>query len=677
MYGGVTGRILFVDLTSSQITVEKPPESLYRDYLGGYGLGARILFSRLAPGVDPLGPDNILGFTTGPLVGTPAIAATRFTVVTKSPLTGTWGDSNSGGYFGPALKFAGFDAVFISGRAARPVYLLIRAGRASLHDAAHLWGKDTNETEDLLKEEWGKEAQVASIGPAGEKLALISAIIHDKGRAAGRSGVGAVMGSKNLKAVVVAPPSLSAGTVTLTKSGSKNGDPLSTDKTSSANLFPASGSSSHTSSNDSDANNSAMAPNRSFTPYPLADPGRANDLRQKYLKELNRPDVQHFRKYGTIDHVASSAFSNDSPVKNWAGVGVIDFPQATAISDDALLAYQEKKYACWRCPLACGGIFAVKTGPYKALEVHKPEYETCAMFGNNLLNDNVESLIKLNDLCNRLGLDTISAGGTLGWAFELYEKGLLTKADTDGLELNWGNHAAAVTLTEKMGRREGFGDLLADGSRTAAQRLRRGLEYAIQIQGQELPAHDPKYAPSWGLYYQVDATPGRHTQYGLVLHEVRKGYIGLDLGEPVERYRYQGKGRLAARVQNLLHALYSAGVCLFAIQRMDINAWPEFLAAVTGHVYSLADLEHIGARIAALRQAFNLREGLRVTEFRLPGRAVGNPPLPGGPLAGIRLDMDTMVKDYYQAQGWDSATGRPKPERLRELGLEDVAAALG
>lgn len=612
MYGNF-GTILFVDLNSRRIESENLAPNIYRDYLGGYGLAVKMLYERMPAGVDPLGPDNILGFTTGTLVGTPAPSGLRFTVSAKSPLTGTWGDSNCGGYFGPALRSAGLDGIFIRGSSEQPVYLFIDDGRAELRDAGHLWGKDTTETEDLLKQELGHDVQVACIGPAGEQLSMIAAIIHDKGRAAGRSGLGAVMGSKKLKAVVV----------------------------------------------------------RGSQEVPMADKGRAKELRRKWVKALlAKPSAQKFRKYGTIDHVASSTFSNDAPVCNWVGVGVRDFPQAELISDDRILAYEVKKYACWQCPLACSGYYTVREGPYAVQNAHKPEYETCGMFGPNLLNDNIESIIKINDICNRAGVDTISAGATIGFAIECFEKGLIRAEDLDGIEPTWGNHAAIMQLTERLCFRQGkAGELLADGTRAAANKIGHGSEkWAVHVGGQELPAHDPRYGPGWGTYYVVDATPGRHTQGGQNSYENGKGIEGLALPK-LQKYRPENRGEVAARTHNIFHALHSLGLCRQVLLRMNINAWLEFLEAVTGEAYTLELLEKIGARIGAMRQAFNLREGIPVTKITIPARAYTEP-LDGGPLQGVVLDIETQIKEYYEYQGWEPETGRPARSRLKELGLE-------
>lgn len=379
MVAGYMGKILFVDLSNGKLSEELPQEKFYRDFLGGYGLGARIIYSRQRGGVNPLGPENNIGFVTGPLTGVRGLLGSRFTVVGKSPLTGGWGDANCGGYFGPYLKFSGYDAVFFNGVSAKPVYLLIDDGKAELWDASHLWGKDSWETEEVLQRELGKKIAVACIGLAGEKLSLISCVMHDKGTAAARSGLGAVMGSKKLKAVAVI--------------GTKE--------------------------------------------VPVPDKNKVAQVYKEYLGLLSGDYYERFKKWGTCGDNANAASNGDSPVKNWTGVGSIDFPNAKAISDDAVIALQERKHACLWCPIACKGIMkAGKTYDYKA-GVHKPEYETSAAFGMMLLNDNLESIIKANDICNRYGLDTISAGATIAFAIECYENGIITKRDTGGIELSW------------------------------------------------------------------------------------------------------------------------------------------------------------------------------------------------------------------------------------------------
>jgi aldehyde:ferredoxin oxidoreductase len=614
MARGFMGKILNVDLSTGRLSDEALDESLARRFLGGYGLGAKLLYDRMPPGVDPMGPESLLGFFTGPLTGSPSIEGNRFVVVCKSPLTGTWGDANCGGTFGPHLKFAGYDGVLVRGIADRPVYLHIADGRAEIRDAGFLWGRDSNETEDLLRGVLGDGVEVACIGQAGEQRSLIAAVMNDKGRAAGRSGVGAVMGAKRLKAITV--------------SGSAS--------------------------------------------VPLADPARAAELRTIYLK---RHGGAHplFVKYGTIGITGASAMSGDSPVKNWGGVGPVDFPSgAEKFRDEALIAYQDKKYGCWKCTMACGGHMSVKQkGPYQGVAHHKVEYETAAAWGTMTLTGNFPALIRLNELCNRYGLDTIAAGCTAAFAVECFENGILTTADTDGLELRWGNDRALVALCEKMGRREGFGAVLADGVKRAAERIGRGSErFAIHVHGAEVPMHDPKFQPGLATAYKLDATPARHTQGHEDMPPVLEGWPEHD------KYAWAGKGELHKRCSNMVHVVNAAGVCLFAYLSYDWNFVPDFLTAVTGWPIDTDECDRIGERIADIRHAFNLREGLNPIRFEVPSRIIGDPPQTAGNVRGITVDVDTQVREYCAAMDWDPSTARPSRERLLALGLEEVARDL-
>jgi len=612
MTGGYVGKILFVDLSKGELKDETPDKKLYRDFIGGYGLGARIIYSRQRGGVDPLGPESILGFTTGILTGTPALFGCRYIVAAKSPLTGTWGDANSGGDFGPYLKFSGYDAVFIGGISNEPVYLLIENGRAELRKADHLWGKDTWQTGALLEEELGKDARVASIGPSGEKRSLISCIVNNRGRAAGRSGLGAVMGAKRLKALVA----------------------------------------------------------RGKGEVPVADKSGIEQARRRYLRSLSGP-VEAFKNYGTCAGTAVLTQIGDTPVKNWAG-SVVDFPNAAALSDESVIAQQIRKYACWRCPVACGGEMRAGTGRYRYPSgVYKPEYETLAAFGNMCLNDNLESITKVNDICNRYSVDTISAGVTIAFAIECYENGLITSKDTDGIELKWGSHEAIVAMTEKLARREGFGDVLADGVRLAAERIGKGAEeFAVHIHGQEVPMHDPKRFMHFAAGY-LDSTPARHTQ-GC------EGYApssGIQF-PTFDGSSYAGRGEAHKMGKCLMHIVNCSGTCMFGYMFMDANALPEFLSLATGWELSLDDLLKTGERIANIRQAFNIREGVMVSDFHVPNRVLGRPPMESGPVAGISVDIDSARRDYLVAMDWDPETGKPSRRKLVELGLEDVAEAL-
>jgi aldehyde:ferredoxin oxidoreductase len=604
MFGGFHGKVLFVYLSNEAIAVEEFDEKIYRDFIGGYGIGARILYSRQKAGIDALGPDNILGFITGPLTGTPVPTGTRFTVVAKSPLTGGWGDANCGGYFGPYLKFAGYDAVFLTGVSPKPVYLLIDNGRVNIKDAGHLWGKDTYDTEDTLLEQYG-QSRVACIGPSGEKLSLISGIMTDHGSFAARSGLGAVMGSKKLKAIVVL--------------GNKD--------------------------------------------IPIANKTATQVLRNEQIKIWRMPSpsglshMERMSQYGTSHGAYSSAHSGDSPVKNWGGIGIVDIPDRSSLHYDVFAAPVVKGYGCWHCPLRCKGILKAGEGEYLYAEgSRRPEYETIAVFGTNCGNVHTESIMMANDICNRAGIDTLSVGGVIAFAMELYENGIITTHDTDGIDLKWGNHQAMVAMTKKVANREGFGEVLGDGVKIAAERIGKGAEkFAVHIGGQELGMHDPK-APSrtqsWppAARYLMDATPGRHTQ--------RFGPFGFRS-----------------------HIVNTAGLCSFSnfallpTDESDVRL-VGFFNGVTGLDYDLDELLKAGERITNIRHAFNLREGITELKWQIHPRILGRPPQPIGPLAGITADIEAQVYWNLGALDWDFTTTKPSKKKLVSLGLNDVVSDL-
>jgi aldehyde:ferredoxin oxidoreductase len=615
MQGGYMGKMLFVDLTQGKTWDEPLDESMCSDFIGGYGLGARIIFERQQAKVDPLGPDNVLGFVTGPLTGTPALIGSRYVVVCKSPLTGTWGDANSGGDFGPHLKFAGYDAVFFLGASARPVYLNIDSGKAELRSVDHLWGRDSHETEDILQEELGKDTRVACIGQSGETLSLISCVINNKGRAAGRSGVGAVMGSKKLKAIAV---------------------------------------------------NGKQA-------VPVAIEAQLQESRKKYLEQMKASIIfSLFSEAGTPGGMEFLNLTGEAPFKNWGGIATVDLPDITALMGPAVNELREKRYGCWRCPLSCGALMKAGTGRYKyPAGSHRPEYETLGSFGNMCLNNNLESVMMANDICNRFGLDTISAGTAIAFAIECFENGIITGKDTDGVELRWGNHEAIVAMTEKLARREGFGDVLADGVKVASERIGKGSEqYAIHVHGQEPGLHDPRAAIPFATAF-LEATPGRHTQ--------GNDWLMSGPGLPFPAFdpmSCSGRGEVHKIAADMNHVMNSAGVCQFGSLCMDAQHLPDFLNTVTGSTHSLDDLLKIGERIANIRQAFNIREGVTTKDYKLPGRILGQPPLPDGPTAGRTVDADTLRREFFQQMDWDPDTGKPSKAKLTELGLKDVAQAL-
>lgn len=606
MPNGYMGKLLFVNLTTGKITVETPDDSLYHDFIGGPGIGAKILYDRQKPGVDPLGPDNMLGFVTGPLTGSPANTGARYTVVCKSPLTGGWGDANSGGIFGPTLKFAGYDGVFFTGASAKPVYLSIDNGKAEIKDASHLWGKDAYETESMLRDEMGKGTEVACIGQSGEKLSLISCVITEKGAAAGRSGVGAVMGSKKLKAVAA------KGTQKVL----------------------------------------------------IADEARANKLKVDHIASMKAPGagpqggmsfLERFHTYGTGGMAGRSSQTGDSPVKNWGGVGVVDFPDVKAFDGDNVIANLDKHVACWHCPIGCQASLKDGKGEFKyPAGTRRPEYETLASFGCMTLNNDIEAIAMANHICNSYGLDTISAGTVIAFAMECYENGVITKKDTGGIDLKWGNAKAMIDMTWKMAKREGFGDILADGVKVAAEKIGKGADkYAVHAGGSEIGMHDPKligYGGGGGSAsrYQMDPTPGRHTA----------GF---------------GPSGFRSLVQN------SAGVCFFGFFGGRPGApdfLTEYLAAVTGLERSTDDILKCGERIANIRHVVNLREGINPLKVYVHPRMIGDPPQKVGPLAGIRSDIEAQNYWNLGALDWDRVTTKPSKAKLLSLGLKDVADAL-
>ena len=654
---GYMGKILWVDLATGKINEETIPDETYKKFLTGYGIGAKIIYDRVPPGADALGPDNILGLCSGVLTGTGALFSGRFMAVGKSPLTGGWGDANCGGYFSPALKRAGYDAVFFTGISPKPIYLFIDNGKAEIRDAAHLWGKDIVDTEKAITEELqGKKVQIASIGPAGEKLSLIAGIANDGGRYAARSGLGAVMGSKKIKAVVVTGKAkIEAEQPERMKSLSKDfGSALNkTDflqKILGARVVKAL------------SYVTRVNPIASAQPAPIWG--------------------QILKKYGTGGVTAMSAEVGDSPVKNWGGAGCKDFPlsKSSKIGDDAMIKYQDKHYGCFSCPVKCGGIMKVTDGQWPLEESHKPEYETLCAFGTLCLVDDIHAILKLNDMCNRGGLDSISAGGVVAFTIECVETGILTKEDVGGLELGWGKPEPMIKLLEMIIKREGIGDVLADGVKRAAEKIGKGSErFAIHAGGQELPMHDGKNDGAQGLSYEVEPTPGRHTIVSFTWQELMnmKRYDpNADPVKPMEakskKIKPEGKAKNNAINSRLMQVVNSAGVCMFGLTCGPRYPLFEYLNAATGWALSAEDYMLTGERIETLRHAFNLREGIRFKDTRMSDRARGVPPLTEGPHTNSSPDFETMARDFYKEMGWDFETGNPDKARLEKLGLDEV-----
>lgn len=620
---GYAGKLLFVDLTNGTMIEESPDDAFYRSCIGGIGMGARVLLERIQGNVDALGPENMLGFTTGPLTATGVYGGGRFTVVTKSPLTGGWADSNSGGSVGPELKWAGYDGVFFSGISEKPVVLVVEDGKARLIEAGHLWGKDTYETDDALQAELGGDGtwKISCIGPAGEQQSLLAGIVNEKGRIAARSGVGAVMGSKKLKAVAV-------------RAGTKGR-------------------------------------------LPVADAEALKEVHKGYSEAIkNSPFHQGLTAAGTGGGTSFLLSIGDCPTANWATTGTESLPTCNNLDSANMDVYKLKPYACHACSIRCGAIIQVKEGPFATEdEMHRPEYETLAAFGPLCRNDNLEAVIKANEICNRVGIDTISAGGTVAFAIECYENGLITSADTGGLELNWGDAAAIVEMTRQMAHREGFGAVLADGSKKAAERIGKGSEqYAMNVGGRELPLHDPRMAPAQGTIYMCDSQPANHMNYVAAVTLEQGAPLGPDPALQSDATELFGdwdkKGELYARGNAYYQLLSSAGLCnLYA----HFYAPPivELLGPVTGWDMDWEEGLEIGRRILTMRQIFNVRQGVKPDAFRLPKRFEAA--LSAGPAAGQSIPFEDLKASYFAAMGWDVQTGKPDAATVERLGVTSLA----
>ena len=651
------GKILWVDLTARRSWEESLEERVYREFLGGYGLGVKVLFERMAAGVDPLGPANILGFVPGLLTGTGTPFSGRFAVVCKSPLTGGWGDANCGGFFGPELRRCGYDGLFILGAAEEPTYISLHKGKVEFHDAAGLWGKDAPTAEEELQHRHGANWQAAVIGLAGENLSLIAGIVNDRGRLAARSGVGAVMGSKRLKAVVC------KGHMPVSKAD------MAAFKASTQTVMDAM---------------HPMEPepkgvvNKLLTQVP--------DFARKWMGRLGvqmklpHPTlVWSLANQGTPSLLAFATESGDAPIKNWQGVGMRDFPydQAKQISDASAVQFNTGHYACSACPLHCGAEVRLDDPQFLIKEGHRVEYESVAGLGANLLIDNMKAIQYGHHLCNLYGLDVISTAGVIAFAFECFEQGLLTEADTGGVALKWGNHHAMLELIHLIAQRRLIGAILADGVMRAAKAIGKGAEaFAMHAGGQELPFHDPRCTPSFATTYLTDPTPGRHTAGGA--HTLEVGYANVPFPVDVPRVRrwdYAGKGPAHAIMTRTKQVQASVGLCEFS-DHAGTFPYEMMIKGACGWEMSGEELLTAGDRIQTLRHAFNAREGIRPIDWHLPDRVVGRPPLTEGPTRGITVDVQTMARGYFAAMEIDPETGYPAEAKLRRLGLDTAADQL-
>ena len=607
---GWMSKILRVDLMTRECTVESLDPIVAKDYIGGRGLGIYYLNQEVDPKTEPLSPENLLVMATGPLTGTGAPTGARYMVMTKSPLTGAITCSNSGGLFPTELKRAGFDAIIISGRAEAPVYLWINQGNADICKADHLWGKNTHDTTDALLAETDAKAKVACIGPAGEKGVLFASIINDKHRAAGRSGVGAVMGSKNLKAVVV----------------------------------------------------------KGKGRIPLADPDRFKDVNKKILdifKEGIKETPLGLTVNGTAGVVVATQNFGVLPTKNWQQ-GTFDGwekIQGEELSSRFLI----KNSACYGCPIGCGRKTKVDV-PEFAGEGEGPEYETIYAMGSNCMVDDLAAITKANYICNELGMDTITMGATIACAMELVDRGYLSE-DQVGHTLKWGDAEALVELTRMTGNREGFGDLLAEGSYRLADRYGHPALAPVSKK-QEFPGYEPRGSQAMGLAYATSPIGGSHMRGDPAYFEL------FGVPKPMDPHQWEGKAKVTKAYQDLSAVIDSAGLCIFfAVRNLaakDLGVAPvgilEYLNAATDADYTLKELMDAGQRIINAERMFLARAGFTRKDDSLPKRLTEEP-APTGPAKGMVCHLEEMLEEYYQVQGW-SEDGIPGDEVLGRLGLD-------
>ncbi|WP_406678383.1 aldehyde ferredoxin oxidoreductase family protein [Moorella sp. ACPs] len=612
MLGGYTGKVLRVNLSTRSVAEEHLNEMELRKYIGGVGLAAKVFVEEVPANIDPLSPDNILIFATGPLTGTSVPTSGRHAVVAKSPLTGIWGESDVGGYWGKELKWAGYDMLVITGRASHPVYLLITNDGTRIVDASHLWGKDTYETSEMLEQETVPGAVAAVIGPAGEKQVKLAAIMHDgkHARAAGRAGLGAVMGSKNLKAVVV--------------------------KGNQPNL--------------------------------IADSRGLHDSIRSKMRQL-REGTAFLKRFGTSGSVLGNEKIGDLPIRNWRDGS---WPEgALKISGQRLAeTYLRGNYRCHSCVIGCGREVKIQDGRFGPVDGAGPEYETVACLGSLCLVDDLEAIVYANELCNRLGLDTISTGAVIAFAMEAFERGLIQEGDTGGVNLGWGNAEAMIELVRQIGNATGLGAILGNGVRVAAEKIGGiAMEYAIHVKGLEFPAHDPRASNSLALTYATSNRGACHLQGFSYTFERAVTMPQLGYPEIQDRFAVEGKGPFTAKLQDLCCMFDSLKLCKFLLfGGIKVDTLVDWLNCVVGWDMDVAEFMLAGERIFNLKRIYNNACGISRKDDILPPRILTQKRKSGGAADNLP-PLGKMLSEYYQYRGWDDE-GFPTKLKIQELGLE-------
>ncbi len=620
--GGYTGRILRVQLNEGDFKVDKLPQEWIRDYIGGDGFAAKLLFEEVPAGCDPLSSHNKLIMSTGPITGTLWPMSGRTVFVSKAAQTGIWGESHVGGFIGPELKYAGYDMLVIEGQSDKPVYILIEDSNLQILDASKFWGMKTDEVTAAIKREHADpDIQIAAVGPAGERKVRFSALIINNARAAGRTGMGAVLGAKNVKAIAIR----GRGAV-------------------------------------------EVSDHEAFTELAKAAHGRVR----------TNPQAQEMGKWGTWILTAVKQEIGELPTYNHR-TGV--FPGWEKLSGDYIRPrYTVSDRACFGCSLGCKKMNYVRDGPFAGTLAEGPEYEGLMAFGSSLGIADYPTTLKANEICNQYGMDTISAGATIGFAFEAFENGLITTKDTGGLQLEWGDSQTVIQLLEMMGKREGFGDILAEGSRAAAEMLGRGTEkYAIHVKGLEVSGQDGRTHRSIALGHATGARGADHLRSLVVVDQlgyekVARERWGADkLPEIIDPYTEKHKAIAVVESENAYCIRDTLIVCWYSVSWPPIFWMKDFadmLPLATGEK-SLGDVKNltkIAERQVTLKRLFNAREGITRADDKLPKRFT-HEPMPEGPGKGQIVDLEPMLDDYYQLRGWDLETGLPTEKKIRSLSL--------
>jgi aldehyde:ferredoxin oxidoreductase len=622
--GGYAGKILRIDLTKGEARMVDLERSLASQFLGGRGFNSKLLYEAVGPETDPLGPENMLMFATGPLVGTMFPTASRFNISAKSPQTGILGDTNAGGHLASEIKFAGYDQIVLEGRSSVPVYVYVNDGEVEFKDASHLRGMDVYETDETIKGDLGdRMVQTAIAGPAAENGVRFAGVFANLMRAASRTGMGTVMASKGVKALAV----------------------------------------------------------RGTGSIEVAHPRKFERLVDEIAEEIRSHEQYEGRRLmGTTRILRLANAMGFLPTRHYTSG---TFEHADEVSGERLAEeFNVKSRGCFACTIPCSRFYVVREGRFAGLYGEGPEYEAQGSLTSRTGNRELELALKANDMCNRMGMDVLTTSECISWAQELYERGMLTSEETDGLDLSWGNGDAILTLIDKISRREGFGDVLADGTKPAALKLGRGMDLTMQVKGLDLIMADPRGLKGFGLGYAVASRGGDHLRSEPFLElndDPRIGEEMFGVPEATLRLADRGKGKLISFFEDWNAVIDALEPCKNIMQNMEILTFDlasEVIEATTGMRMTPAEVRLVGTRIVNIERAFNVREGIRRRDDSLP-RRFREEPLLEGASSGTVFDQEPMLDEYYNERGWDLTTGVPTAETLEGLGLSKAASELG